>query len=354
MAVALAPSQAPKWKLPYEVVELPVKPAALKQRLKNANHAVWQEGDVLTFLYRSSEDLVRVTGSVQKPMSHIEGTDLWVLRLRMQGWDSLLVAYSFYTPEGSGKKLYWRGKNAPEPVVKASSLQGQILERSIASTYLQEERKLTVYMPPGTPKQDIPALFMADGQDCKGFAAVLEPLILKGKVRPVAIVGVHNGGFRGPNGVFSRETDFRAKEYVPGVDEDRFGKHLRFFAEEVPAWAAKELGVSVARNDRAVFGYSNGAAFAQSIATRRPEVFGYSMPLSTGIPLPAAKPESALPEFYYAAGMLEAFIGPTTASYKQVLAWGGKAEMRTYFSGHEESTWTAGFADLVPRIFPPR
>jgi enterochelin esterase-like enzyme len=340
------------WKPPYEVLPPRTDASELAAHLSASGSAVWLEGDTLHFLVRSKEELVRLTGAIQQPLSQVEGTDLWILSLKMPDWETCAVPYAFYTTDGMGEKKVWRGKRAPDPVVKAEKLQGRIIERTIHSINLGADRGITVYLPPNAPKEHIPTFFMADGQDCESFAKVLEPLILGRRVRPVAILGVHNGGVRGPDGQFGREFDFRAKEYIAGQEPDRFEKHMRFFAEEVPAWASREFNVSTKRQDRAVFGYSNGGAFAQAIAQRHPGLFAAAMPLSTGIPLQDPKPPAPLPAFYYAAGKLERFSVPTAASYEKAKSWGAKATYKTYFGGHEEATWLPAFTDFAPLIFP--
>jgi enterochelin esterase-like enzyme len=306
---------------------------------------------VLTFLCRSKAEIVRVAGSIQMPMSHIEGTDLWVLQLRMPDWDAMRVKYKFYTTDDPGEIRYWQGAKGPAEVVMAEPLKGRLVERSFTSKVLGEERKFTVYLPPNAPTHDLPAFFMADGQSCEPFAKALEPLILAKKIRPVAIVGVHNGN-RGPAGLPPSGENFRAKEYVPGADPERFAKHLEFFADEVTAWAAKEFGISTKREDRAIFGYSDGGSFSATAAITRPEVFGAAVPLSPGIPPKVGKPAAPLPAFYFAAGRLERFSIPTEMIYRTVLDWGAKASLKTYFSGHDEGTWLTGLVEYAPLIFP--
>ena len=83
-ATALWQGAAPKWKLPYEVMPAPTSVAPFEERLKGGTEAVWLEGDVLTFVCRSKADLVRLAGAAQAAMTRMEGTDLWVIQLRIQ------------------------------------------------------------------------------------------------------------------------------------------------------------------------------------------------------------------------------------------------------------------------------
>jgi enterochelin esterase-like enzyme len=342
-----------RWKKPYQVLEAPTSAADAKTHLGAEVDAVWLEGDVLTFAHKSSAAQVQLSGGVQEPMKRLPGTDIWIIQVKMPGWEKAFVTYSFIeSGKFAGMKL-WKGSQAPELPQKAKTLQGQVIERKFHSDALGEDRPLFIYLPPNAPNQGLPAVFLADGGACKSYAAVLEPLILAHKVRPCAIVGIESGGYRGDrNGGYDPSKDFRAKEYVPGEDADRFDRHLKFFTDEVGAYVAKEFGISTKREDRAVTGFSNGGAFSAAVAFRKPEFFGTSMPLSLGVPPADPKPATPLPRMFFAGGALESFGFHTNGVYEQVKGWGVESSMDLYIAGHDPAMWELAFSKLMPKAFP--
>jgi enterochelin esterase-like enzyme len=343
-------------KLPFEALPPPDRADGLKERLAGKDSAIWIDGDVLNVLHRSGAPGVQLTGGLQMPMKKVADTDLWIVRLKMEGWDKAFFSYAFIPSDKPpvGIKLEpWYGPNSPKKTETVKDLKGGIVDRTLNSKSLGEERKITVYLPPNAPKSGLPAFFMADGQGCKSFAGVLEPLILAGKVKPVAIIGIHSGHYKGDRTEpYDPKKDMRATEYVPGENPDRFDKHMEFFTREVADYVQKEFGISARREDRAVVGFSNGGAFAAAVAVRMPGFFAHSVPLSAGIPPTDPKPERAMPVFHFAAGKLETFSFSTTEIHNQVKGWGANATLELYVAGHDPLLWEMAFARYAQVIFP--
>lgn len=344
----------PKWQPPYQVLEAPASVGALDSKLTEAKTAVWLEGDVLTVLHRSDAKEVAVTGGLQMPLKKVSGSNFWILQLKMKGWDRAFVNYlivedgKFPTPP---KFAEWRGSSAPQAPVPAGELKGRVEKRSVKSEALGTERDILVYLPPNPPKGDLPAVFFADGL-CEPMARIMEPLMLNGKVRPFAIVGVPSGGYSGDRSKpYDPSLDERAKEYVPGVATEPFDKHMRFFTKEVPQYVRKEFGISSKREELAAGGFSNGGAFAAAVAFRHPEAFGHVIPLSVGVPPDYPKPSAALPKIYCAAGTLESFVRGTTRVFEQAKEWGADAEMKTFVAGHDMAMWNIAIFEFLQAIF---
>lgn len=348
----------PRWVAPYTLLDAPADAESLRAKLEGKDFAIVREGDVLTFIKKSAAKKVDLSGGIQEPMKQVGDSDIWVLPIKMSGWDKAIVSYAFIEdgkfPVGVQQSV-WRGPSAPAAPARANPLQGKVVERTMKSRALNEDRKLFVYLPPNAPKSGLPAVFLADGSAAKSFGEVLEPLILSGKVRPCAIVGVENGGYRGDRETgYDPEKDFRALEYVPGQNPDRFAKHLKFFTDEVGAYVAKEFGISTKRADKAVTGFSNGGAFSAAVATRRPDFFGTSMPLSLGIPANDPKPSTPMPRMMFAAGSLESFSRSTKEVYELVKGWGVNPSYEEYVAGHDFAMWELAFTRMMPNVFPPR
>lgn len=320
---------------PYQVLPLPPNAAALSARLEG-DSGVWLDGDVLTFVRRRKAGYVGVTGGVQESM-RLVGSDLWVLRVRMKGWERAVIQYAFFTPERPSPPYeayrVWRGPSAPS-VPLAQPLRGRLEHVTVSSKALGEGRRLTVYLPPDA-KPGIPAFFVADGEVTEGFAQALEPLILAGKMRPAAIVGVYSGDWEGRG--------LRGQEYGRRGG-DRYRRHREFFSREVPAWAAKTFGISALTKDRAVVGFSSGGSFAGALAAEAPGVFGTVAPLASGSVL---APKAPKPRYFFGVGTLDGSMSSTAAAARRV---GGALD--TYVGGHDFEIWRLAFARIAPRVFP--
>ena len=323
---------------PYVVLPLPADASQLAGKLVGQDAAVWQEKDVLSFLHRRKAGYVGVTGGVQESMRPVPGTELWLLQVRMKGWERAVIQYAFFTPERPSPPYdayrVWRGEKAPV-VELARQLKGRLEHTTLASTALGERRRITVYMPPGA-KPGLPAFFMADGEGAEGLAQALEPLILAGKMRPAAIVGVYSGDWEGRG--------LRGQEYGRRGG-DRYRRHREFFAREVPAWASRVHGVSSQAGDRAVVGFSSGGSFACAVASEMPGVFGCVVGLACG---PVSSPRGAKPRYFFAVGTLDPSFSSTVASGRRL---GAPAD--TYVGGHDFEIWRLAFSRLAPRVFPP-
>ena len=237
-------------------------------------------------------------------MHRVPGTDAWVLQLEMKGWERSFFSYTFFAPGPNDAAVArlrtFRGRDAIDLPEVLETLRGKVHETTLRSRFLDEKRKVTVYTPPGAKHHGLPVLFMADGQSTETFARTVEPLITSGAVAPFAIVGVHAD--LSPNAVgeiIDASRDRRSQEYLAGIAPDTHERHMRFFIEEVVPWASQKFRFSSAREDRAVFGFSNGAAFAAAAAVRNPGIFAHSLPFSVGIPELPARPEGALPRFHF-------------------------------------------------------
>jgi enterochelin esterase-like enzyme len=339
----------------------PAVAARLASGMKEGKTRITQDHEVLTFTHRSASRAVQLIGTVQVPLSHIDGTDIWMVQLRRPSWDEAFLSYSIIEDgkAAAGGSGYFRGKHAPEPALEATSLRGEVREETIHSSVLDEDRYVTVYLPP-TRSRGLSMLLMADGQLCREFARVAEPLILAGKVRPFAIIGVHASTNAQAAGSYDPTKDRRAQEYLPLVDPVIAERHMRFVIEEVLPWATQRFHLANRRGDRAVVGFSNGGAFAIYAAISHGELFADALAFSPnydGSNRDGSDPNrlASLPRFHFAAGKLEPhFETMTRLANSRVQAWGASSEIRIYDSGHDMLMWKRALADFLPEVFPPR
>lgn len=310
----------------------------------------------LTFLSKGAENSIALPDWLRLKFTRDDANDLWVAQATMKDWDR---AFFTYTRKSAGKWVRdtFSGPHAPKLPEPAKTLIGTLQTISFPSKEIGESRDITVYLPPN-PGPNLKAVYMADGQSCAAFARVLEPLILAKKVAPTAIVGLFHGEYKGEMTQYDMSKDFRAREYLKVADPERFESHLRFVTEEVLPWAESKFGLATGPANRALFGFSNGAAFAVVASAERPDVFSSVLPFSVAAFDPDELRKTVvgkrLPRYWLAAGTLETFIG-NTKSVEEILRNVHAPVRRSEFvAGHDEAMWRLGFAQALPKVFPYR
>jgi enterochelin esterase-like enzyme len=340
---------------PFRKLEPAISAAKVDRLLAGRKAALVLQGDVLTVALRAPGASVTLVGAIQCAPEPAKGAkDRWVLRLQSDKWRWRFLREDFIAVAADGKEstvasVMFRGREAPAAPLAHDPLTGSLQTVSLTSRNLGETRQVTVYLPPGRPTGPLHALYMADGQSAKEFAQVLEPLILRGRIPPLAIVGVHAAA----SGL-SPGQDIRAREYLPDVDPAQFARHETFFVEELVPWATQTYGLSSNPADRALMGYSNGASFVQAIGLLHPDLFGVVMPFSTGnLQTGRIKPAAGarLPRFLLAAGDMEPFLPTTAAATAWLKSLGAQADETVYASGHDMLLWRQAMADLAPTAF---
>ena len=340
-------------------VRRPWTAAELRARLDGGESA-FGDGEQLTFAYRGQAEGVQLGGGIQGPLSRLAGTDLWVLTVRVPRLDEAMVSYFFIPvtpgtrPRGHFTAQHWRGPRAQAFADTAAALQGRMVRDSIHSRHLGQWRGLTVYAPPARAGEPLAGVvFLGDGGAADALGRVIDPLIAAGRLPRVLLVGMHSDTTRGPR----PEDDGRAAEYLMGyLDGDpRFLAHERFVLEEVVPWAEAAYDLPAGAARRAVFGFSNSAAFAVHMGLRHPDRFGRVLAFSPA-GARAAQPEGATAEgaaaFYLLGGTLEA------AFHRKALAWaelfrgmGIRYTVRESVAGHDWAMWQAYFPDALAWAF---
>lgn len=332
--------------------------AELLDRKAKEGAPIWAEGNELTFVYQGQADEVEVCCGIQQPMQQVQDTDLWVLTVRVQDLPQAVISYGFLATrngqpvDNTANGAVWRGAQAPPPIQRASSLRGQIKHSTLNSAALGEQRELTVYLPPDyASAPPIGVIYMADGQSVPDFAAVLEPLIADGRLPSLLLVGVNS-----PIGPFPNPSqDLRAQEYIPEENPARFAAHERFFVDEVTEWAERELAAPSSRQQRAVFGFSNGGVFAAAMGLRHPDQYGHVLAFSLGVQPGIATAAEQSSEFYLVAGTLEEGFHSATATFGHTLqSLQATYVFRDRVCGHDTIMWQEEFPAAVAWAFRRR
>jgi predicted alpha/beta superfamily hydrolase len=186
----------------------------------------------------------------------------------------------------------WRDREEEARLREVHTLAGTVEQHpEFRSALLGQARRVWVYLPPQharEPERRFPVLYMQDGQNVfDGATAFLagkewevdetaERLIAEGKIEPLVVVAVDNGGER------------RAFEYLPTRDArtgDGGGADLygRMLVEELKPWVDARYRTKAGREDTGVAGSSFGAVVSLYVGLRHPDVFGKIAALSISV-----------------------------------------------------------------------
>lgn len=193
-------------------------------------------------------------------------------------------------------------------------------------------RTLTVAIP-AKPKQSGGVVFLTDGQFTEHWIPNLESSVLHSF--PI-LVGVHS------------HESARAEEYLLN-DGEEFERHEEYFVHELREFLKNEYGLKCTSDQSVVFGFSNGGAFALTVALRHPALYStaicFSVPKLLQMPTIVHTAEHQ-PFFYLASGT----IGPEKAIRKnvnQIAGWLRKRNMKVRVTerkaGHDFSFWSSEF-----------
>jgi hypothetical protein len=196
--------------------------SAVDVRARLAKAPLWRDGDDLTFATETKAASVELSGGIQYPMSHIVGTDLWVITIRVNNLERAVVSY-FFVPQGPGiaprhrfVPAVWRGPNAPAEPRASASIKGRITVDTMRSKYLPEPRAIVVYEPPSRGSDPISGVvYLGDGGSVSSLAATLDTLIVTGQLPRILLVGIPSGAASG----VTPDQDVRAMEYLWGYEE---------------------------------------------------------------------------------------------------------------------------------------
>jgi enterochelin esterase-like enzyme len=215
-----------------------------------------------------------------------------------------------------------------------------------------EQRRLTLYKPPGWREGGrYPVIYASDGQYLLGYLKLLDPLIVRGELPPIVAIGMWSA--EGQGGPYTR-----SQEYLPGFKDGarRYAHFQRYFLDEVVPFAAVKLGASAVREERMLFGYSDGGSWALTTALNNPELFGTALALSIGWEPSGEKlAVPGRPRLFFGIGSKETtFKTVTTDIVRRAQRSPGEVIFRTGEGGHEPKVWAPMFLEAVKLAFGKR
>ena len=343
-----------------------IDPVSAEAALDGRPIHVQRASNTLTIIARSERDEAHLCCSLQAPMSRIGDSAFVAARFRLADLDRAMLF--LFPPDRTGGPisnddiLTYRGPDAPPAPELETDIEGRIVETTLWSPELQETRKLVIYLPPEHGAGgDYATLVVADGSSVSYYGRMIEPMIDRGEIEPLVLVGVESG----QSGIVEDRShlnlDLRAADYLPGWEGagDRFELHLRFVAETLLPFAEREYGITRARDRRGVAGFSNGGVFAYIAALRRPDLFGIAIARSTGFSRAEATVEELTnplrARFFMSAGLYEtSFWRSTHARAEALRAAGYDVTFLSMAAGHAPDQGNYTLAEFVRSAFPPR
>lgn len=342
-------------------------PEIAAAKLGDKPYTVDVEGDVFTIFARA-DHMVYACCAPQVELLRLGESDYWTRRIRMRHLDQAFTSVMVIDPEGFDpngyeKRFVWRGPNAPTAYreIPYPEISSRTEDSVIDSVNFGEKRKVSVYLPPGwTKERTWPVVFVGD-MGHAGFYPTVDALIADGVIEPVIVVGV-GSGWEGKVDADpadkARHPDLRNDEYMPSrAGGDLFKRHLAYMAEEVTAWAAREYNASTKREERVIAGFSGGGTMALFTGLRRPDVFGYSIPLSPSwsTPTEADLAPGLRAVFHMSGGVYEPDFHYNARRFEELMRDAGfDIEVEYPVSGHFPDHWRHVFANALICFFPKR
>lgn len=278
--------------------------------------------------------------------------------------------------------LKWRNPPTSQPSTKpaeprASTATGDIRSIGIHSEILKNDRKISVWCPPGyeSSQERYAVLYMHDGQnvfdDATSFAGewradeTAAELIAAKKILPIILVGVENMGVS------------RAYEYTPTRDTERAdggGAELyaRFLLEEVKPYIDSHFRTLPSREHTGVCGSSLGGLVSLFICDRSPEAVGLCGALSPSLWWDSRSLMMKIAQKPLALTRCKVWIDMGTdegsgvepaanvANAKEIAAIFTRAGMKSganyqlkiaQGAGHNEAAWASRFGEVLVFLF---
>lgn len=308
--------------------------------------------DRLTVLYRSATNTDRpvLCCGLQLPLSPLPGTDVWAVTVRVKDVQRAVISlrvltdtYAPLTPE-----TVWRGPQALAPAPRSSVLAGRIEQATLNAGDLLGPREIRVYTPPHwTSEEQLPAVYLADGQSIEGMAQTLEAAIAAGTAPRVVLIGIPSA--RSTGSTSDPSEDHRALEYLEGFPGGaaRFSAHEQFVVTQVLPYVERTYHLSTRPQDRVVAGFSNGGAWAISMAARHPQLFRGVLAMSPSNAGQQKAPDPAARVFVEAGTLEVPFLTAARAYAAITRRAGNPTQLEVRVSGHDAALWRDVFPNGV-------
>lgn len=318
---------------------------------------VWLDDDVFVFAQEHAGNGMVLLGDISSGLRPITDSQWYALAVKIPRWEEAILSFG-YLPIVNGRFRWnelsfndWRGPDAPEPPPEVDELSGSLRDFNLESEFLDDgARQITVYLPPDYDENgEYPVVYMADGAVVWSYSPVVEAAILSEEILPLVLVGIHA---HPPDR--TGQFNFRGHEYLPWLDDETnyFDNHERFVIDEVIPWAEEHFAVATDREQRAIFGLSDGASFSLTMVQNHPDLFSNALVFSLGWSRAVFVVTDDPIRYYLVAGTLETAFFEATTRWADVLEE-QKIEhhLELRVSGHNQDMWREEFPAAIAWIF---
>lgn len=244
-------------------------------------------------------------------------------------------------------------------IIEETSSESKIITETIFSKYLNEDRKITMYLPNAYEKEnDLQVIYLTDGQVAVSeYKNEMDSLIDNNIIPKVILVGVHSKEDKIEGNIF----EYRNCEYMKGLCDDEnsilgklFVNHLKFFTEGVLEFAENKYPVSKNPKKRTFYGFSNGAGFGISMSAEYPLLFkNYICFSMAGEHYENLKwNQNDYPNLVLSCGDQEGinFIESSDEFHQFLNSKGFKHTYYKYSGGHDRKKWKQEFLKTLPTM----
>ena len=340
-------------------IRLPISARAADALLSSRTEAWWVHQDILTVIARRDGE-ASLCCAIERHL-HPIGDGLQSVSVRIPDIETAIIDIAVVPLARQEIGAAWRGPAAPPPPERSDPSALSIFTHQINSDRLGAPRIVQVYVPPGIATgARVPVIYMADGL-WPGLAQIADAAIRQGRSAPVIIVGIANPPRNRAPECPETRCNLRNQELlidIPGAgpEQARFDAFAHFVLDDVISFVEAHYPALQSRDRRAVMGRSSGGAWALTMASRYPEIFGNIIALSIGW-APAAQSAANLRHgrLLIAAGRLEnaRFREQTAAAERLARAAGAEVRALNLNAGHDFGLWDIAFAEALMWMFPP-
>ncbi len=314
--------------------------------------AYWISGQTLNIAARWPGDALKISGTIEEgltPLSEGPSDRFWGGSYRLAHMADSLLEVRLGLHPAQGPTLTYRGPQAPKATAVELLPRGRTPTVELDSQALGAPRKVTLYLPPAPPPATgYPVIYMADGQMLDSYIPLVDALIRRGVIRPVMLVGA----WFGVDPAAPTSSTLRQHEFLKRQDPAAYGRHEAFILDEVVPLAEGRYHASGRPQDRMLFGFSNGADWALTLAADHPGFAGNVAAFSRSRLSDPRFEAATAPRLFLEAGRYEpAFFKPTEQLCRDAQAAGVTCRFAPYYAGHDTAAWQAELAKVLVAVF---
>lgn len=326
-----------------------------RDRLGQDDFTLWVDGQNLNVAARSQADEVQIEGSFQEGLSPLSiGLPYFGATYRLPDIDKAVIELRVKGQGAERPSLVFRGPQAPPAPPANARLIGRLQVVQMQSRALQAARNVSIYLPPGRPpKGGWPTIIAADGDAIEPFVAILDALIERRDIRPVALMAT----WPGLDAADRAQGGLRAREYLRKADAVSWDRHTAFVLREALPMAQKRFGVTAGARERMLFGYGEGADWVLEAAARHSDL---AQTVAAVSPSDASEPPfrggaGKDMRLYISAGLYEGpYLKGARTLCNLATASFVPCTLDITATGHAPLAWQDAFAKAVRRTFPAK